>query len=74
MKQDLTYGIDVRGDEALFIEEKHFIDAGWELDDEAYTQLEDCSPTFFRVIKDGEEQSGHGWIEKGEIVQWGWLM
>ena len=27
---------------------------------------------YFRIIdENGERQSGHGWIEKGRIVQWG---
>jgi hypothetical protein len=71
MQKDLTYGEDVRGDHALFIESKHFIDGGWKLDKEAREFTKNKSATFFRVIEDGEEQSGHGWIENGEIVQWG---
>lgn len=71
MAQDLTHGTDHRGDEALFIEDKHIIEDGWTLDDEAQeavgTRLQ-----FFRVIdSEGDEQSGHGWIEDGRIVQWG---
>lgn len=69
MHEDLSYGTDKRGDNALFIEEKHFINKGWELDEEAKEAA--GSLTMFRVIKNGEEQSGHGWIEDGEIVQWG---
>jgi len=30
--EDLSYGTDVRGDGAFFIEEKHFVSDGWELD------------------------------------------
>lgn len=70
MQQDLTQGTDVRGDYALFIEEKHFIDGG-DLDEEAKSFTENMDATFFRVISNGKEQSGHGWIEKGEIFQWG---
>jgi hypothetical protein len=66
--EDLTTGIDCRGDNALFIEAKHFID-GWSLDQEAQVVTQDL--TFFRVINDGFEQSGHGWAENGEIFQWG---
>ena len=68
MREDLTYGTDKRGDNALFIELKHFKNE-WELDDEAKKAA--GSLTFFRVIYHGEEQGGHGWIENGEIVQWG---
>ncbi|MFA5366660.1 MAG: hypothetical protein WC333_02150 [Dehalococcoidia bacterium] len=66
--EDLTYDIDVRGDYALFIEKKHFIEE-WKLDNEAREAAGGI--TFFRVIRDGVQQSGHGWIENGEIVQWG---
>ena len=69
MREDLTYGEDARGDHALFIDEKHFLDNGWKLDNTAKEAA--GSLTFFRVISGGEEQSGHGWIEDGEIVQWG---
>lgn len=68
-KEDLTYGEDVRGDHALFIERKHI--NGWDLDEEAQAFTEGKSPTFFRVIENGEQQSGHGWIEDGKIIQWG---
>ncbi len=67
-QKDLTYGTDIRGDYALFIEEKHFIE-GWKLDDEATKAAGGL--TFFRVIRNGVQQHGHGWIENGEIVQWG---
>lgn len=70
MQEDLTTGTDLRGDKALFIESKHFKDNSWELDDEA-AEAAGSGPTFFRVIENGEEQSGHGWIEDGKIFQWG---
>jgi hypothetical protein len=67
---DLCCGTDVRGDHATFIEEKHF-SSEWDLDAETKKKFAGCSPTFFRVIKNGIQQSGHGWIEDGEIIQWG---
>jgi hypothetical protein len=67
-KQDLTQGTDCRGDYALFIEEKHFT-SEWELDNEVKRTVRGL--TFFRVIRGGVEQGGHGWIENGEIAQWG---
>ncbi len=70
MHEDLTKGTDKRGDYTLFIESKHCINKGWELDNEA-KKAAGSSLTFFRVIENGEEESGHGWIENGEIVQWG---
>ena len=69
MQKDLTFGIDVRGDEAFFIETRHFSPTG-DLDEEAKTAL-GSRTEFFRVLDDGEEQHSHGWIENGEVVQWG---
>jgi hypothetical protein len=68
--EDLSYDFDVRGDYALFIEEKHFTSDD-DLDEETKNEFLNCEATFFRVIHNGEQQSGHGWIENGEIVQWG---
>jgi hypothetical protein len=71
MQEDLTFGEDIRGDQAFFIEEKHFIGDGWQVDDEAKKAL-GSRTQFFRVIDAmGEELHGHGWVEGGEIVQWG---
>lgn len=71
--EDLSFGIDVRGDYALFIDAGHVQDTGWmgELDDYVKNRFLNCEPTFFRLIEDGEQLSTHGWIENGEIVQWG---
>jgi hypothetical protein len=72
MEEDLTYGQDSRGDNAFFIEEFHFTDKGWGLDAETKKFLSGKNnATFFRVIRNGIEQRGHGWIEAGEIIQWG---
>jgi hypothetical protein len=68
--EDLSFDFDVRGDYALFIEEKHFTRDD-DLNEETKKQFLNCEATFFRVIDNGEQQSGHGWIENGEIVQWG---
>jgi len=68
--EDLSYDIDVRGDYALFIEEKHFTNND-DLKEHTANRFLNCNATFFRVIKNGVQQSGHGWIEDGEIVQWG---
>ena len=68
--EDLSFDFDVRGDYALFIEEKHFTSDD-DLDEETKNEFLNCEATFFRVIDNGEQQSGHGWIENGEIVQWG---
>ena len=68
--QHLDSDIDARGDYALFIEEKHFKNDS-ELDEQTKNSLLNCDATFFRVIQDGEQTSSHGWIENGEIVQWG---
>jgi hypothetical protein len=75
-KKDLEKGIDKGGDIAIFIEERHFQDKGWEVDNttKKYLQLnmKHAEDIFFRVIKSGVQQSGHGWINKqGEVIQWG---
>ena len=69
LKADLSTGNDGRGDEAYFIEEKHFLEDGWHVDDEARTGHKNA--IFIRVIRDGVMQSGHGWLEDNYIVQWG---
>lgn len=68
--RDLSYGTDVRGDHALFIELKHILDDGWGLDEEAMSVVGN-ELTFFRIIEHGIQQHSHGWIEEGRIVQWG---
>lgn len=75
-KKDLEQSIDKGGDIALFIEERHFQDKGLEVDNttKKYLQLnmKHAEDIFFRVIKSGMQQSGHGWINKqGEVIQWG---
>ena len=77
---DLVFGEDIRGDEALFIESKH-ID-GWDIDYSVRRLISESirdgeinkgGVIFFRVIRDGIQQHGHGWISIDElkIVQWG---
>jgi len=75
-KKDLERGADIRGDYALFIEERHFKEDGWILDNttKKYIQinLKGEDNIFFRVIKNGVQQKGHGWIDgEGEVFQWG---
>jgi hypothetical protein len=67
-RMDLTFGTDKRGDDALFIDRSHI--NGWDVDSTVKDLIGD-NLTFFRVIEDGEERSGHGWIEDGKIIQWG---
>lgn len=69
LKQDLSYGIDVRGDFAYFIEAWHFNDDGWSVDKDAVCK--EPVPTFFRVLKDGIQTSSHGWIDGHKVIQWG---
>jgi len=69
--EDLSFGFDIREDYSLFIEEKHFLNDGWTLDDYVKNRFLNCEATFFRVIKDGVQQHRHGWIEDGKVVQWG---
>ena len=76
-KKDLEYGIDKTGEFALFIEERHVVGDGWQLDEttKKYIQLEfkKNDMIYFRIIKRGQPQNGHGFIDNnlGEIVQWG---
>ena len=75
-KKDLEQGTDIRGDIALFIEERHFKEDGWTLDNttKKYIQLnlKGEDNIYFRVIKNGVQQNGHGWIDvDGDIFQWG---
>ena len=69
--EDFSKDTDIRGDYALFIEAKNFTPRS-DLKPEAKQRMKGCQPTFFRVIVDGKQQHSHGWIEDGEIVQWGW--
>jgi hypothetical protein len=69
--KDLSFDFDIRGDYALFIEESHFLKDGWNLDDYVRLRFLNCEPTFFRVIRNGEQLHNHGWLEDGKVVQWG---
>jgi hypothetical protein len=72
-KKDLSQGEDIRGDYALFIEQRHF-NSGGDLDNttKQYIRQSFSDEQFFRVIKNGVQQSGHGWVDSnGEIFQWG---
>lgn len=72
MAQDLTYGDDGSGTTALFLEEKHFVSDGWKLGKKASEFLKDNKEMiYFRVIKNGVQQSGHGWLEDDKVFQWG---
>jgi len=58
---DLDHGEDMRGDTAYFIKEKHFIDEGRKVDEEARTGTSDT--IFFRVIdENGIETGTHGFL------------
>ena len=65
---DLTYGLDCRGDYALFVDIKHI--NGWTIDAKVKRATKGRT-VFFRVIEDGEQKHSHGWIEKDKIIQWG---
>jgi len=66
---DLSHGDDARGDWVYFIEGKHFSDDEWSVDDQARTNSSD--PEFFRVLHNGVQEHGHGWIKDNRIIQWG---
>ena len=67
-RQDLSYGLDGRGDYALFIDARHI--QGWNIDTDAKRATK-RNVVFFRVIDNGEEQHGHGFIVNNKIVHWG---
>ena len=67
--KDLTFGLDARGDYAYFIEEFHFSDDEWSVDEKA--ALDHDEAIFIRVIYKGEQQRGHGWLQRNKIIQWG---
>ena len=67
--KDLTDGEDCRGDHAFFIDISHFDQEG-KLDDEAKAVL-GSRLTMFRIIDQGVQDHRHGWIEDGEVIQWG---
>ena len=69
--KDWDEGEDCRGDYATFIEARHIVGDGWELSQEGKDLMAGCEPTFFRLLMDGVQHSGHGWIEDGKIIQWG---
>ena len=68
---DLTFGIDVRGDLAFFMEHDHVTGTGWDIDEAVKNKLPNNEPIFFRLIWKGVQDHNHGWIENGKIVQWG---
>lgn len=69
--KDLSYGKDYRGDYALFIDEKHFIE-DWKVDKEAVETFDYNDVVFFRLISESKQRGSHGWVDgKGDILQWG---
>ena len=72
MQIDLTYGEDqANGEEALFIDAKHF-PSEWELDKEVRDFLKGKTEViYFVIIDDDGTEGNHGYIENGEIIQWG---
>lgn len=68
--EDFGKDTDIRGDFATFIEARHFTQSD-DLDEQTMKRFKGCQPTYFRVILNGKQESGHGWIEDGEIIQWG---
>jgi hypothetical protein len=70
--EDLSYGFDAGQNYALFIHAKHFL-SEWEVDDQVKhlsRALKDA--TYFVVWYPEENRQGaHGWLENGEIIQWG---
>lgn len=76
MKQrDLTWGIDVRGDTAIFIDCRHLREDGWSFDDAVTGYLRHANgveTVFFRLIEGGRETARHGWVhmQTGKVERW----
>lgn len=75
MKEHLSQGKDLTGDIAIFIEQNNF-DNSWNLNSETVKQLKEKyveGDKFFRIISQGTQCSGHGWVNvsTGEILKWG---
>ena len=70
--RDLSFGLDVGGNYALFIHAKHFL-SEWEVDEQVKQFSKNRNePTYFVVwYPDRNKQGAHGWLEDGEITQWG---
>lgn len=73
--QDLTYGIDLYGNNAIFIEESHL------LSDEEFDfilciidnnkSFINLSSKFFRLIdKNGNQLEKNGWLKRDKIISW----
>jgi len=71
MEEDLTYGLDVGGDRAFFIHQKHFL-SEWEVDEKVKRiSRNNGGVLMFRIILSNGEQGNNGYLENGEIIQWG---
>jgi hypothetical protein len=82
-RENFTFDTDLRGDDALFIDENHL--SGFDVDNNVKSFInemieqgiifEDEEIIFFRVISKGEETHRHGWLSVENnnisIVQWG---
>lgn len=69
-KQDLTIGKDFKGNEVLFIAEKHILKGG-ALDYDARMTANKFEWQPFRVISDkGQETRSCGFVSSGAIDRW----
>lgn len=74
LKRPFEYGVDVRGDRALFVPEDVRLDDSKLV--QQVRQIGGGEAVFFRIInKAGIQRHAHGWMEARngsvEIVQWG---
>ena len=69
--EDLTFGIDVGGDHAFFIHQKHFL-SEWEVDETVKQISRNYGDVLmFRIIHPDGEQGNNGYLEDGKLIQWG---
>lgn len=71
-KQDLTFGPDIRGDWAFFVERRHLLPDGLTFDNEVNRRgVGVLNPVFFRIIQNGVQQTSHGFLGQVFIPQYG---
>ena len=70
--EDLSYGLDAGQNHALFIYAKHFL-SEWEVDEHVKKISRNRNEPIYFVVwyPEDNEQGAHGWLEDGEIIQWG---
>ena len=70
-EKDLSFGCDISGSYGIFIHIKHF-QSEWEVDEQVKKISRNYNDVLmFRLIKTNGEYGNNGYLENGEIIQWG---